>query len=254
MLDQYITRTQQLLQYPASNAAALYSQTDITNWINQARGWVAGDGECIRVAGTLTLTAGTRTYPFSAINLGTASSDGVQGTIKVEQALFVIASGYQAITVRSIPWFWRYHLANPVPPSGQPKVWMQYGQGSAPQPSAQLAGSGGSIYFDPIPDQNYSILLDCVCYPYALASDSDPEALPYLFTDAVPYYAAYLALMSAQTNARIAYAGQLRDLYREYINNARRVGTPSVLAGQYVGSPDLTLPNKLGAAPAQGNG
>lgn len=253
MLTQYTTRTQQLLQNPAAQNA-LYATADIQNWINQARGWVAADGECLRVQGTLALTQGQRAYSFSSINLGTASSNGVQGAIRIEQILLTVASGYTWMRPRPFPWFTIYRLNNPVPAQGQPNEWSQYGQGSAPQPSAQFAGSGGSIYIDPVPDQAYTLWVDCLCYPLALATDSDPEALPYLFTDAVAYYAAYLALLSAQTNARQADAKRYFDIYQEFINKARRAATPSVYPTGFVGAPDLTLGNKLGIQSRAGAG
>ena len=37
-----------------------------------------------------------------------------------------------------------------------------------------------------------------------MATDADPEVLPYFWTDAVPFYAAYYALLSAQTGQRMA--------------------------------------------------
>ena len=40
--------------------------------------------------------------------------------------------------------------------------------------------------------------LDCFCVPIDLVNDSTVEAIPYPFTEAVPYYAAYLCYEYSQ--------------------------------------------------------
>ena len=89
--------------------------------------------------------------------------------------------------------------------------------------------SSGSIYIDPPPDLPYTLNIDCACYPIPLASDSDPEAIPYLWTDAVPFFAAYYALLSAQTNARMQDAQQYYALYKEFMTRARMASTSDVI-------------------------
>lgn len=68
-----------------------------------------------------------------------------------------------------------------------PAVWAQY-----------TKGVNGSIYLFPIPSGNYQMTWDCICQPTDLASDADPEAIPYPWTEAVPYYAAYLCFQYSQ--------------------------------------------------------
>ena len=48
MLTEYIARTQKLLQHPVPATNPLYSQADITGYINTARKQLAGEGQCIR--------------------------------------------------------------------------------------------------------------------------------------------------------------------------------------------------------------
>jgi hypothetical protein len=93
-----------------------------------------------------------------------------------------------------------------------------------------------------------------VCFPITLASDSDPEAIPYLWTDAVPYFAAYLALLSAQSQARQADAERMFSRYSEFLNRARRFATPSVLSGIYPQNPSPVMQNQLGIQRAAGGG
>jgi len=76
--------------------------------------------------------------------------------------------------------------------------------------------------------------------------DTDIEAIPYLWTDAVPYFAAYLALMSAQTNMRMEQAQRYFQLYQTFVQRARQAATPAVNRYAYEQMPDPTRANKLG--------
>ena len=248
MLASYLTRTKQLLQYPASAAGNLYSDADLTSWINQARGQLAGETECCRYLGTLTTGLNVRSYSFSLINLGV--NTGLAGVLNARQMLYAVASGYQWIRPRPWSWYWLFKLNNPVPQQGAPEVWSQFSQGGSGQGSITGIGSGsltsGSFYLDPPPDLTYVLLIDCSCYPNALAADTDVEAIPYLFTDAVPYFAAYLALMSAQSNARLEQAQRLFDLYKMFIDRANQASAPNVNRFLYERQSDPTTINKLG--------
>lgn len=244
MLTQYQTRTNQLLIYPVPSVP-LYATSDVTGWINEARGQLAGESECIRVLGTISLTEGTISYPFTSISLGGAS--GVSGVVNVRQMWYSVASGKARVTSRPWEWFSLYNLNNPVPNPGPPQTWAQFGQGASAQSSPNPI-NGGSLYVDPPPDTSYTAYVDCVCFPAALASDSDPEAIPYLWTDLVPYFAAYLALLSAQSGARDTQASRMLQLYQQFVSRARQMATPSILPGDYEGQPNVTSPNLLGQA------
>lgn len=249
MLNSYLTNTQNLLQSPGA-PQTLYSSANITNWVNIARGQLAGEAECVRVIGTIQTVAGQASYPFSSISLGTPSVTGVQGIINVQTIQYAVASGQAWIAPRNWNWFQLYHLNNPVPVQGQPQVWAQYGQGSSGQGAITGIGGGamasGSFYIDPPPDISYTLMCDCTCYPIALAADSDVEAIPYLFTDAVPYFAAWYALLSSQTSARQADAQRMFEFYQTFLERGRRFSNPSANRTIYQQSKDLTMGNKLG--------
>jgi len=249
VLNSYISNTQNLLQLPAA-PSTLYTTPQITSWVNIARGQLAGESQSIRVMGTLSTIEGQRNYNFSTINLGTPSLTGAQGVIHVRRVMYGVAQGYQWMRPRNWEWFDLYKLNNPVPVPGPPQVWAQYGQGSAGIGSITGEGSGalssGSFYIDPIPDQIYSLSLDCVCYPIGLAVDTDMEAIPYLWTDAVPFFAAYYALLSAQTSERMRAAQQYYGYYKEFVQRARMSATPDVNKYLYQQVPDPTVANKIG--------
>lgn len=244
MLNSYMQRTQALI-YDLKQE--IVTPGFLTQWINLARGQTAGEGECIRVMGSLGCTVGQQAYNFSTINVGSPSATGVQGAIHVRTIHYLIASGQKRINSRNWEWFSLYNLNNPVPDSGPPLTWSQYGQGSAGLGSITGAGSAsmssGSFYLYPLPDLSYNLALDCVCYPIALAKDSDPEAIPYLWTDAVPFFAAYLAYLYGQKQDR---AQNMLQMYEQFVNRARQFANPDPLKWQSQQSSDPARAQRYG--------
>lgn len=233
MLAAYQAQFQNLIQYPAP-PTPLISNNQATVYINAARGQVALEAECIRVVATLAIVPGTQQYPFSAISFPTGT-EGVQGVQDVRLVNYGIAAGQQRVIGREWEWFNRYVLANPVPVPGVPALWAQYGQ-----------GANGTLFVNQA-DTDYTLYLDTVCYPMPLVDDTTPEAIPYQWTDAVPFWAAWLGFLSL---TRQTDADKMMANYRELVQRARRGATPSVLPHQFEQSPDMTLPNKLGVQPA----
>jgi hypothetical protein len=240
MLNAYELRVRQLLQNPGA-PSSLYVTSDIDSWINSARGQLAGEAECIRRIGTIQTAVGVNNYSFASLNFTDTS---VAGAISIRRINYVVGQGQKFVRPRPWEWFDQFNLNNPVPSSSFPLTWAQYGQGSAA--GATGSGASGSFYIDPPPDQVYTLNCDCVCFPIALINDSTVEAIPYLWTDAVPFFAAYYALLSAQTNARMADAERMFGYYTTFVQRARQFANPSVLRGQYEQSPDPTNAQRLG--------
>lgn len=249
MLNQYLTDLTNLLQNPVS-PAALYSTASLTRYLNIARGQVATEGECVRVIATIQTTIAQRNYNFSALNTGVVATTGIQGVMHVRRISYNVATGQKWFTPRAWEYFDLYHLNNPVPDSGAPTAWAQYGQGSAGTNTG--SGASGSFYIDPLPDIAYTLNCDCVAYPQSLAADGDVEAIPYPWTDAVPFFAAYYAYLSSQTGARQADADRMYGRYQEFLSRARKSANPSVNRFAYEQSGDPTAPNKLGTQKVAG--
>lgn len=242
MLTAYTTQTARLLQNPAA-PTTLYTNADLTSYINTARGQLAGEGDCIRYMATIETVVGQQVYNFSAVNTGVAATNGVEGVINIRQVTYNYGNGQRWIASRAWEWFMQYHLNNPVPVQGPPQVWAQYGQGAAPGSSGSTGG--GSFYIDPVPDAVYTLNLDCVCYPIPLVDDTTVEAIPYLWTDAVPFYAAAYALWSSQTNARMEDAERYFNTYLKFLNRARSAANPDLLRHQYAQAGDPIQQNKI---------
>jgi hypothetical protein len=247
LLAAYLTATRSLLQLPGTQSSSLYSDADLTRFINVARGQVAGEGECIWVHGTIPTVVGQTPYRFQDINIGVPATTGVQGVIKISSLSYVAGNGQLWLPPRSWPWFSLFERNNAVPQQGPPRTWAQYGQGAAPSGAVNTQVNGGSFYISPPPDDTYTLNCNTVCYPQTLVLDTDAEAIPFFWTDAVPFFAAYFALMSAQTNARMADAAQMyKGHYQEFMDRARKQSNPDENRGIYRQAADPVQAIKLG--------
>ena len=212
---------------------AQFNEFDLRDWVNTARQQIAAEGECIRITGTITVSPPTILYPFSTIVLSTVT--GIQGPITVRTMNFTVATGALRVLPRPWPWYELYELCNPVPVGAAPRIYSQYGQ-----------GLNGSIYIN-VPDSFYTLNVDCACLPVVLTDNTSVEAIPYPWTDAVPYYATYMALMTAPGMDQAA--DRMFQLYNLFMGRARQGSTPTVLPAQYEQQADPTLANKLGSQP-----
>ena len=238
-LTNYLTLTANLLQNPAA-PVALYNSATLTLYINQARVWLAGDSQAIKAMGSYSLTVGTQgPYPFSSITL--TSAPGVQGVLNVRQQWYVVGSGQLWVRPRPWPWFSIYRFSSAAPTSGPPLEWAQYGE-----------GENGTLYVGPMPDLPYTVNSDCICYPIALVDDTTIEAIPAPWTIAIPYYAAYLALLSAQTGARAQDAEKMLKLYQQFVAGARAQATPDIMPGNYPQQKSPVRQNQLASSGGQG--
>jgi len=242
VLDDYTTRTQRLLQNPAP-ATGLYTTAQIHDYVNIARKQLAGEAQCIRQIGTIPTVATQRVYSFANISLGASAINGIAGAYNIRSINYGIGDGQQFVTPRPWDWFNQYCLNNPVPidysstpGSHPPTTWAQYGQGSA----APTGGSSnsGSFYIDPIPDDVWTLYCDCSCHPITLVDDTTVEAIPYPFTDAVPFFAAYYALLGSQMQARRADAEAYYGYYQTFLGRARDISNAATLTWQYEGAND----------------
>ena len=97
--------------------------------------------------------------------------------------------------------YYRFYGPNLV---GNPAIWARY---------------QSKVYLRPIPSQTYPMQWDTVCSVIDLVNDASVEAIPYPFTDCIPYFAAYLALMNSQ---RPQDADNMFKLYEQFNGRARK--------------------------------
>ncbi len=242
-LAQYLSRTKQLLQNPSAQTQ-LYTDANLTDWINIGRGQVAGESESIRYLAAVDTVAAQRKYNLVDLDTGDATINGIGGVLKVNSIMYGVGDGFLPMSPQAWEWFQTYKMAKAVPDTGAPEEWAQYGQGST-----------GNFYIDPIPDVVYTLTCDTVCFPTDLdGTDDEVDAIPKYWDDAVPYFAAYLALLSAQTQQRSADANMMMERYGFFVDRARQFSNPRQAEYLYSQAKDETLPNKLGGGPRPAGG
>jgi len=223
----YRQQVERLLQ---DTQQVLYNLADIDVYINDARVQIALAAECIRQPAQIAMVQGQQSYAFSSATFTAAPTipAGLGGVGNVRSCMLVLATtnpqgqpGQKRIPIRAWEWFESYYLAVNVPTQGAPVI------------SARLQpGLVGTLWFAPPPDAAYQINLDAVAYPAALATDADPEALPYPWTDAVPFFAAYLAYLSTQ-NADAAQKMWIE--YSKFQQRGTQITTPTRTPYKYPG-------------------
>jgi hypothetical protein len=160
---------------------------------------------------------------FSTLNTLAALTPGISEVIAVNTVACQWGTGsvYKPmLRKRSWSWYQANCRVYSVSAMNFPAYWSQYAQ-----------GVNGSFYLFPIPGQQMSMDLDTTCLPVPLTSDSTPDAIPYPWSDAVPYFAAYLCF---QNSTRIADAGRMFNespqalgLYQIFMRRARKMSEAS---------------------------
>lgn len=219
----YRFQTQRLLM---DKIQAQYNVGDLDDYINTARVQIALATESIRQPASFDTVAGQQQYLFSDMAFTAAPSipAGLGAVCNVRGANVLVPGlngGRKRLETRAWNWFSLFYLDVPVPPTGMPTIFARL------QP-----GVNGTIWVAPIPNIPYTIAVDAVSTPAPLNSDSDPEALSVPWTDAVPYYAAYLALLSSHdVDAAMAMFAE----YQKFEQRGTQLTTPSRLPANYPG-------------------
>lgn len=168
---------------------------------------------------------GQEVYTFQSVNpIIQANNPGVSSIISL-QSVAVAWGSWKPVQRFMGAWsaFQAYCRAWNVGQENFPTVWSQYGQGES-----------GSIYLFPIPSVVAQMDWDCYCFPLDLNTDEDFEAIPHPFTEAIPYYAAYLGYLKAQN---MEMAEKMRQLYRENMAEARAFVSPAMVPDFYPQDP-----------------
>ena len=116
-LTAYLTALTNLLQTP-QQPLTLIPTVSQTVYINQARQFVAAEGECVAVYGSLDLVVDQQSYPFSEITFGGSTSVNAVNAVRTIWYQIPGATGQQWITPRQFEWFGYYHLNDPAPEPG----------------------------------------------------------------------------------------------------------------------------------------
>ena len=205
--------------------------------VNGGWGYITGTSTAVTAAGSgggtnatftttidnsLTTIVGQEVYKFSTANMLAATFPGVQsviGVISVACAWGANASMKPMLQQKIWSEFQAYFRSYNNGMQNYPTIWSQYAQ-----------GVNGSIYLWPIPSQPSQMDWDCYCIPVTLVDDTTPEAIPYGWSDAVPYYAAYRAYLDAQ---RGEDADKMFKMYTTFMQRARAFSEPAFVPDYY---------------------
>lgn len=174
-LNDYITETRRLLHDVNGN---FWTNAELTDYINDARGHTVQDSGCRRVLQNFTLTVGDETIDY-----------------------LDLPQGNNTIDVLNINLYWgdsrwpMYYMAW-TDFNAQLRFWQNYNG----RPIGFSIYGAKTIYIGPKPDQAYEIELDTVVLPSPLVtgSQSDTE-IQSPFYEAVAYYAAHKAKYQEQS-------------------------------------------------------
>ncbi len=234
-LTNYLTLTRALLQAPSSPVPLIPDAT-LTTYINNSRLQVAAQGACVRQYLGLPLVANTSQYNFTAL---TGLSAGVGGVYHIRQLWYQLPGTTGTIWIPSRPFEYLSLFGQkntPVGgPGGPPSMWAQFGQGET-----------GNLFVDPLPDQPYAAFADALGVPISLVDDTTAEAIPAIWTLAVPFYAAWFAF---QSNQRQSDADMMLKRFQEQMMLARNAANPDLLMENWSQAADPESGNRLGAAP-----
>ena len=206
-LTQYITSVRRLLHDATGN---YWSDTELTDYINDARNRVVADTGCNRVLQTVSLTAGNETYAYSALPSGSSTIDVLN--ITVLWGSMRVPMNYMTFTEFNMKMrAWQAFQARPV-------AFTVYGQ--------------NTVYVGPIPDQTYVSEWDTVVMPTTLVNGTDVDTIGFPFTSGITFYAAYLAKYKEQSYEE---ADRFKEEYnrkvRESIRSSFTRRLPSVFGG-----------------------
>lgn len=180
-LQDYIIRLQRLL-HDTNNS--YYTQQELIDYINEARGTIAYQTGCLRQSYIEQIPAGTGSLPYPPTMLDVWK-------------IYLTLQGTWTYPVQYVPYSEYRKLAYNPTLIGRPYIFTT-------QP--------GVIYLYPNTDQEYSIEIYGTFAPSNLMNLTDEDTILYPFTDLVPYYAAYLANLYAQ---RIDKAGAFLQMYKD---------------------------------------
>ena len=209
-LTTYITQVRRLLHDPN---AQYWPDTELTDYINEARNRVCSDTACLRALITnMAVTAGVEQYAITSIPVAT-------GYTPVDVMQIDLYYGTERITLSYEPWT-RFDVLY--------RTWQSYQQ----RPVCFTRMGALSFFVGPTPDQTYPIDLIVSQIPPPLVTDATADPIPYPFTDLVKYWAAKLAKYKEQN---FGESKVYEDMYKKEINMVQVSFMRRVIGNPYAG-------------------
>lgn len=179
LLSDYHASVRDLLHDPNDQ---FFSKAAKTRWINEGVRMRDILTKYNRVLKTFNTVIGTDNYSFT--DFGDARVFDVIGVYVIYGQLRVVLDNVSFTMMNA-----RVRQLQPLY-RNVPICWARYGP--------------NSIYIAPAPSMVFAMEADCARYSTTLVNDTDPDDLPYPYTDPVPYYAAYKAKLNERQNDEAA--------------------------------------------------
>jgi hypothetical protein len=247
VLSAYVAQVQTLLHDPF---AQFYPVATLQGFINQGRQQVALEGECVRGIGSLSTVLSQQLYSNSAVTPPTSPA-GISSLIIPRSISFNPGTSLTGALVtledRNWDWFNFYWLGIAAPAPSPPRAWCPF-----------TIGVGGNFYIGPKPTGAFTLQVDGAWLPLNLVDDTTPDTIPFPWSDAVQFYAQWLAYKDAQ---RAKDADNAYNEYETFMRRARGGAIPlrdqrtfpGGLAGRAMpGQAPPTPANANTASPARG--
>lgn len=206
-LQSYLTAVERLLH---DTTNSFWSQSELTDYINEARTRTVRDTGCLRQIQTANVSANVEVYVYD--------QTFAQGNVTIDIINMNLYWGNTRVPQYYLPWtdfnaqlrFWQNYV-------GRPVAFSLYGP--------------NSFYLGPKPDQTYLIEADTVIAPNPMVNVTDTDTIPDIWTPPVKWYAAYLAKYKQQS---FGEAEIFKQKYQEQIQSVlsstytRRMFSPYV--------------------------
>jgi len=223
MLAQHITDVRDLLN---DSQGQFFAEATLARYVNRSRRRIAYASGCIRV-----VPPGIHTHRLQEVYRFVDFLSACQKEHRQIQSILACRSVAVAIGVGGWKPMWRRVPFTDFQARFRIYNGTFYGTVSEPGWWAQLGeGPAGKLYLAPIPSQDNPMDLDLTCVPQPLLSDDDPEIIPQPWCDAVPYWAATLALIQQQ---RAEDAKQMALMFNTDLPMCAAVVCPQFVANAY---------------------
>ena len=165
---------------------------------------------------------GQEKYPFSmALAQIQNANAGIEYVTDITS--LAISWGSMRPALNYMPWddFQAYARSYNYIVSSYPLVWATDGD-----------GVNANVWLWPVPSQALEMEWQCCCTPAPLVTDSDYDAIPHPFQNAVKYYACYLSYLGTQ---RPQQAGMMLQLFQASLGRNRGATEHGRVADWYNG-------------------
>ena len=174
-LQTYNTDCRRLLH---DATGAFWTDSELTDFINEARARVVRDTGCLRTLQTSNVSANVESYIFS--------SSLPNGNVTMDIINMNLIWGSSRQPLFYLPWT-------------DFNTRLRYWQNNRGRPIAYCLYGPTTFYVGPMPDQTYGIEADTVVLPTPMVNLTDVDTIPDPWTSTVPFYAAHLAKYKEQS-------------------------------------------------------